>query len=252
MIKTDFLRFNSAPTFADAAEATAQTGSETMLANIDDSDGPKRLNGARAELVHINATIAEAQAKSHRLAEPVATLRQLRADHELATRDLEVARADEQSRIATWLSDCRRGERPGPSEALLHSEMRYSQTAEELAVAERALPNFESETQHVSETLRDLSAQRAEVHKRAVLEAVAEYLEGQLIPARRRAHDAEKNVWDIHDSCAAAGDQIMSCKITELVRAAKDRLPPPSAEPNKGRAFIDALLCDPDAKLGGN
>lgn len=65
----------------------------------------------------------------------------------------------------------------------------------------------------------------------------------------RRAHAAEKTVWDLRDAFAASGDVITAGRIVDLMREAKSTAPLPTAEPSLGRQFLDKLMRNPATQL---
>ena len=83
------------------------------------------------------------------------------------------------------------------------------------------------------------------------MDIVGKHIETKYLPSMQTAREHERAVWNAYDALMVSGDGRTAAAIAQLLRDAKGKLATtPTAEPARGKAFLDALMRDPSAELG--
>jgi hypothetical protein len=175
------------------------------------------------------------------------------ADCDAAERELEDKRQQFLSTIGVWLGAGGLPPRPSEPPDLVEVEQRIGRLQRDSAAARRALPDHEAVQAAAHRHDLESTARRDRALKTAILESVADYLDRRYVAAMWEARSHEAAAWNVFDALDKAGDTDTARRCVELIRGAKLLLRCPPAQPEKGQAFIAALLRDPaSAQIGGD
>jgi hypothetical protein len=112
------------------------------------------------------------------------------------------------------------------------------------------LPQHEAVVSEAAKLVGELTQRREQALRDAVMEALGTALSQTYLPAMLRARAVEKNCWDVADAFTQSGDTRSAARVTELLRAAKAKLPIPPTEPARAQRWFHALLHDAAAQIG--
>jgi hypothetical protein len=236
---------------AQRAEAADQVSEELprKLHPSAPQRGPLSLH--RAQLVELNAQHRAAVEALRRSQEPPRRLHALIDGLQHAEQNLISLQNEHDGEVGSYVANGCKGNRPTPPRELVEAERALAQAAEDARVARHALPTHEAVVTEAAKLVGELTARREQALRDAVLEAIADHLDRRYSTPMEAARAAEKVAWDIADGLTETGDPQTAQRVAEAIRAAKSRLTTPKPEPQRGKAFLAALMRDPaSAQLG--
>jgi hypothetical protein len=164
--------------------------------------------------------------------------------------ELEVHRQAHLAQQGQWLANGGRpDQRPAEPVELRKAEQRLIDAQRAGAAARSVIADHEATLTEAARHVAAMTAARDDAHR--VLHIVREHIDAHYLPAMLAAREFERNIWNTYDALRASGDDRTAAAIAQALRDAKGKLATtPTAEPARGKAFLDALMRDPSAELG--
>jgi hypothetical protein len=227
----------------------------SALAIVAAGSPPRQPSAARAELADVIERLAELLRERETAAEPVNRLGAIESAFNRANAELEQLRVADGERLAAWILDGARGQRPEPNGATLTAERRLAELAADATAVKMVLPPKAAALEALNVQVRAAQRRRDELRWQVALDAAREYAATDFRDAILAALRAEAVLRGLYGELIAGGNAgsgdiggLQAAEgLAQIIQATK-RVEMPAAQ-GRGRKLLTALLADPHAEL---